>query len=757
MNYKKYAIMLCLLTINMLFSQVGIGTTTPNAQLDVLSSNEGMLIPRIALVNTTTATVLTPTVSEIVYNTSTINDVTPGYYYWSGANWIRFNTGSSGSGSGWLLTGNTVTGTDYIGTNSWHSFKQYAGGTKFGEIQPGGSVFFGVSATGNASNAFVFGPRAQANSSESFAFGPDVISDGWHSIGIGESAHPRATNSIAIGRGANSTAGGSDSMSIGANATTSANAAFAIGRSAQSSSDDSFAVGYDARASASQSFSLGASSRASGTGSLALGNSANASGLYSTALGYQATTSQPNAIVLGNSSDVSSKVGIGTNTPNSKLHVSDGTSPNTATVQVSGLSSTSTLTTNATDAMVMVDNNGIMRRSNETVKDAWYTSGNATTALRSIGTTTNQPFQFIANNIARGRVNATDGEFVWGGATASPYAGDALCAVANATTTFALNGYSSFNGSGTWGEIMAASTTAFSAVQGVYGGSGAGAGVLGNYNGTNTSNTRSGVSGICSTPAAANGGTGVYGYNAIASGSQRMGVLGQYNSAAFGLGVVGIGFGGGIMTGNNDVAVVGWRGNNANYSGYFNGNHVIANGTKSASVGTSKGNQLLYVTEAPEVWFEDIGRGKLVNGIVEIKLDPLFLETVFIDEKHPMSVFLQEEGDSKGLYVIPGKDGFVVKEKNGGTSSISFSYRIMAKRLHFQDHRFGNDPVWGEGDTRTYNQYATPPPVDYNENVRFQENQRKNYKPTPMPKGFITYETLQEEAKKVELTKPQKK
>ncbi|MEN9488225.1 MAG: hypothetical protein RL494_490, partial [Bacteroidota bacterium] len=166
---------------------------------------------------------------------------------------------------------------------------------------------------------------------------------------------------------------------------------------------------------------------------------------------------------------------------------------------------------------------------------------------------------------------------------------------------------------------------------------------------------------------------------------------------------------------------------------------------------------LLYVTEAPEVWFEDIGRGKLVNGTVEIKLDPLFLETVFIDEKHPMSVFLQEEGDSKGLYVIPGKDGFVVKEKNGGTSSISFSYRIMAKRLHFQDHRFGNDPVWGEGDTRTYNQYATPPPVDYNENVRFQENQRKNYKPTPMPKGFITYETLQEEAKKVELTKPQKK
>jgi len=388
---------------------------------------------------------------------------------------------------------------------------------------------------------------------------------------------------------------------------------------------------------------------------------------------------------------------------------------------------------------------------------AWSLSGNNTVAANFIGTTNAQAFRFYCNNVERFRINPADGEIV-AGATISPYAGDMLSAVSTATLTFATNGYSAQNGSGVWGEIMAASTTAFSAVQGVYGGSGNGAGVLGNYNGTNTAVLRAGVSGICSTAAANNGGVGVYGYNAIASGNQRMGVYGSYNASAFGLGVVGIAFGGSLITGNNDIAVVGWRANNANYSGYFNGNHVIVNGTKSASVGTSKGNQLLYVTESPGVWFEDIGGGQLINGQAHIEIDPLFMETIFVDANHPMRIFLQEEGESNGLIVIKDADnkGFTVKEKNGGTSSIAFSYRLMAKRLHFQDHRFGNDQVWGEGDTRKYNQYATPPPIDYNENVRFQEEQKRNYKPTPMPKGFIDYMTLQKEGQKSALTRPDK-
>jgi hypothetical protein len=129
----------------------------------------------------------------------------------------------------------------------------------------------------------------------------------------------------------------------------------------------------------------------------------------------------------------------------------------------------------------------------------------------------------------------------------------------------------------------------------------------------------------------------------------------------------------------------------------------------------------------------------LVNGKAVVNLDPLFLETVFIDSDHPMQVFVQEQGECNDLYVIPGTTSFEVIEKQGGISNIRFSYRIMAKRLHFQDHRFGCDPVWGSGDTRKYNQYATPPPVDYEENIEFQEQQKKSWKPTPIPDGF-TYE-----------------
>ena len=100
---------------------------------------------------------------------------------------------------------------------------------------------------------------------------------------------------------------------------------------------------------------------------------------------------------------------------------------------------------------------------------------------------------------------------------------------------------------------------------------------------------------------------------------------------------------------------------------------------------------------------------------------------------------------------------FDCKERNAGNSNAEFSYRVMAKRVNFQDHRFGNDPVWGPGDTRKYAQYATPPPVDYDENVKFQKQQKQDWKQTPMPEGFIYYNQIQEEAKQRELTKQNKK
>ncbi|MBC8054514.1 MAG: hypothetical protein H7Y13_15750, partial [Sphingobacteriaceae bacterium] len=93
-----------------------------SAGLDVSFTNKGLLIPRVALTGTTdVATIASPTTSLLVYNTATAgtnpNDVTPGYYYYSGA-WIRLNTGTS-SVSGWGTSGQggTVAGTNYVGTS----------------------------------------------------------------------------------------------------------------------------------------------------------------------------------------------------------------------------------------------------------------------------------------------------------------------------------------------------------------------------------------------------------------------------------------------------------------------------------------------------------------------------------------------------------------------------------------------------------------------------------------------------------------
>lgn len=79
-------------------AQVGINTTTPKAILDIDSSSEGILIPRVALVQTKLERPVENPNGEVlenstmVYNTATINDVRPGFYYWENDRWIRLNS-----------------------------------------------------------------------------------------------------------------------------------------------------------------------------------------------------------------------------------------------------------------------------------------------------------------------------------------------------------------------------------------------------------------------------------------------------------------------------------------------------------------------------------------------------------------------------------------------------------------------------------------------------------------------------------------
>ena len=107
--FKIIITTILLLFGSIIFSQVGIGTDTPNVSsiLDVKSSTQGILITRIALTNTTTFSLTGSTTtaqqyeanSMLVYNTATRNDVTEGYYYWKQTNattagkWIKMMNG----------------------------------------------------------------------------------------------------------------------------------------------------------------------------------------------------------------------------------------------------------------------------------------------------------------------------------------------------------------------------------------------------------------------------------------------------------------------------------------------------------------------------------------------------------------------------------------------------------------------------------------------------------------------------------------
>lgn len=119
MKQAVWIVALCFVFLNGK-AQTGIGTTTPSAsaKLEVASSTQGFLPPRLALTATNAASpVSSPATGLIVYNTATIgtapNNVVPGYYFWNGSAWVNFIASNTSTG----LT-NDQTGTSYTLTSA---------------------------------------------------------------------------------------------------------------------------------------------------------------------------------------------------------------------------------------------------------------------------------------------------------------------------------------------------------------------------------------------------------------------------------------------------------------------------------------------------------------------------------------------------------------------------------------------------------------------------------------------------------------
>lgn len=145
-------------------------------------------------------------------------------------------------------------------------------------------------------------------------------------------------------------------------------------------------------------------------------------------------------------------------------------------------------------------------------------------------------------------------------------------------------------------------------------------------------------------------------------------------------------FNGGVGLGQS-YAYVGLK-YNANAAGGGGTNFkVIGNGSNSTLIlDNERKPRIMFSPEAPEILFEDYGTAQLQNGEIYIKIDEILKSAIYVDEKHPLKVFIQLEGDCNGVYVTDKTiDGFKVKELSGGTSNTKFSWHIVANRANDLD------------------------------------------------------------------------
>ena len=289
MKSLKKIITVCIVLFSIVIgkAQVGIGTTAPDGALDISSSTDGLLIPRVALTITTSALPLTsPTISELVYNSATVADVTPGYYYWNGTIWVRLATGVSND---WSILGNagTTPATNFIGTTDNQDFAIRRNNLRAGYI--GDATFTPVTFIFNNGNTS-FGANSLVNPTVNIlaqtgvrntAFGANTmpsLTSGNRNVGIGESvlfSNSTGNENTAIGVGAlYSNTTGSSNVAVGRNALTTSTIASnntAVGFTAlrNTTGTDNTAIGVNAGSNlttGSRNIMIGASTAATAVG-----------------------------------------------------------------------------------------------------------------------------------------------------------------------------------------------------------------------------------------------------------------------------------------------------------------------------------------------------------------------------------------------------------------------------------------------------------------------------------------------------------
>jgi len=356
---------------------------------------------------------------------------------------------------------------------------------------------------------------------------------------------------------------------------------------------------------------------------------------------------------------------------------------------------------------------------------------NATAGLRFLGTSTNQHMDLVTNNVVRGRLSNLGEFFI--GTTATILTGDLMNGVSNATFPWAVNGYSSFNGSGVYGAIQGANTTAFAAVQGE------------NTSTTGTFNSCA-VRGINSVPAAGTGfralaasgpRTGVQGNVASTSGAYTFGVYGTFAStanrcgavygddfgvAAGGLGyysagavdygvygfgsayqtgiatgrmassngngvytpsesnnMIGMGLYGGVMGSWTRGMVYGAHVKGERYSMYIDG-YTYTNKPIAQLVTKDDGSRIAtYVPSSATADIYARGKVQMINGEAHVYFDDNYIQSV--TNTQDLVITVSPRGNSNGVYIASiDNSGFTIKENGNGNSNVEISWISIGTR-----------------------------------------------------------------------------
>ena len=364
---RSLLLLVCFLTVNYGFSQVGIGTSNPNSSsiLDISSSNKGVLFPRMDLA---TAPIDSPVEGLVVWNTDLANEgANAGLFYWNGSAWVSLisndkldsqiqsiQSSSSGGGSGadvWQKGGNEAADGDFMGTTNEKALEFRVNNERIAYIEPNGGLSMGKNASANNYKSIAIGNGAQSiANTEAIAVGVESNASAYRSLALGALSESSGNEAIAVGLqsnasnyrslalgvlseslenegiavGVQSKALAFQAISLGSLSRSSANEAIAVGVQSNTSGFRSVAIGSLSTSSNNDAVALGIESSASGQKSTALGSNSNASGQNSVAIGYNSSATNPNTIILGNnvnSGGNATKVGIGTSNPTEKLEV----------------------------------------------------------------------------------------------------------------------------------------------------------------------------------------------------------------------------------------------------------------------------------------------------------------------------------------------------------------------------------------------------------------------------------------------------